>query len=192
MNKQSVTALRSKSDRSVVASLVLFTLVLAGASRVDAADVATSRPTLATVVTKLSSGSAPSRNSVERVVGVKLKQTSSTDSFLIYTSSARVLADARLTRVELRLARKGVDVTAGPLLILEVDTAPKRCFDRSAAFEAFGPLELWQTPSGKSVDELTAFSRVEPWGRFSIGFTERTPKCVASITFNHALSKTEA
>jgi hypothetical protein len=116
---------------------------------------------------------------------VKLKQKGSTGSFLIYKSSVRILTDARLVEVELRVPRKDATVTAGPLLILRVDDSEARCVDRVGTLEAFAPLELTQAPSGNSVKEETTYSRTEAWGRFSVGFAERAPDCLASVTFSH-------
>jgi hypothetical protein len=159
----------------------------------QAAKARKSRPPLESVIVKLSDGSMPSRASVERILGVKLKPMKKdriaipNPHFTTYVSSARLLADARLVEVELRVAKPGAVVTAGPLLILSVDDRSKQCVDRATALETYGPLELSQTPKGHSVNEQTSYSRTTSWGKFSIGFAERSPDCLASVVFDHNL-----
>jgi hypothetical protein len=132
------------------AMLVLFCLFAVRSIDAGRAHAAVSKPSLQTVINRLSDGTVPSRSSVEKRLGVKLIQSDGSESFVIFTSSVRSLADARLREVELRVARKGAEVTAGPLLILRVDNTSKRCVDRSATLKTYGPLELSQVPSGTS------------------------------------------
>jgi hypothetical protein len=178
----------SRTTRPVpFAFTVCLALFAAGAGGTSAVAAPSARPSLASVVKKLSAGSTPSRSSVEKTLGVKLKQIGSTGSFVIYKSSARVLADARLVEVELRVPRKGADVTAGPLLIIGVDDSAERCIDRTATLKTYAPLELTQVPSGNSLDETTVYSRTQAWGTFAVGFAERSPECLGTITFSHDL-----
>lgn len=39
-------------------------------------------------------------------------------------------------------------------------------------------------PRGRSPDEQTSYSTRQPWGRLSFGFSERNPKCVATVVID--------
>jgi hypothetical protein len=73
------------------------------------------------------------------------------------------------------------------LLILRVDNRAKRCIDRAATLQRYGPLQLSQSPRGGSLDEETSFTRAELWGKISFGFAERKPDCLSSVVFDHKL-----
>ncbi len=163
---------------AAVCSVAVFT-----ATAVEAA----TPKTLASFVERLSNGSVPSTKSVEQLTGNKLRAEAGTDSFAVYSSGAKKLKDARLTRLELRVARKGVAVTAGPLVIVSVDNQGRNCIDRKEVLEAFGPLTLAQVASGSSINAKTFYSRIESWGTVSLGFSAASPDCLASISFAHLL-----
>eukprot|EP01113_Clastostelium_recurvatum_P007325 TRINITY_DN13407_c0_g1_i1.p1 TRINITY_DN13407_c0_g1~~TRINITY_DN13407_c0_g1_i1.p1 ORF type:complete len:171 (-),score=26.88 TRINITY_DN13407_c0_g1_i1:51-563(-) len=77
----------------------------------------------------------------------------------------------------------GNGATAGPILNINIATpSHPPSLSRAEIQRRHGPLELSEVPRGRSLDEKTSFSRAEPWGRVSFGFTERDPDRLATIT----------
>jgi hypothetical protein len=171
----------------VLVSTLGMSLVVAVVGPSSKADAAKVRPTLGRVITKFSSDAKPTRAIVEQTLGVKLKTKGGTDAFAVYKAPAILLADARVVEVELRVARPGVEVTAGPLLVLRIDNSAKRCIDRETTLQKYGPLQLSQAPRGGSLDDEASFARTETWGQISVGFAERASTCLSSVTFNYDL-----
>lgn len=63
-------------------------------------------------------------------------------------------------------------------LVLRIGGA---CVPRTDVIRRHEGLEITGTPRGGSLDEETAWSRSEPWGRLSFGFAERDPDCLSSV-----------
>lgn len=140
------------------------------------------KPTsLIMVIDALRSASRLDRATVEHATGAKLTSASENGSFSFFESHDVKLHDVTLGKIDYREPRTGDNATAGPLLNLKVIGCPKR-----ADIEArYGPFQVVGVPRGRSLDEETQLARTEPWGKLSFGFSERTPACLTTITFDH-------
>jgi hypothetical protein len=150
----------------------------------EVAGAATSRPTLDAVIRKLSTDTIPSRKEGEKILGVKLKPDGGSNFYDFLKSPSRLLADTRLVSIDFRTPKPGAETT-GPVLILNVDNSKKRCIDRSLILKQYSRLALASAPSPNSVNSTTDYSSPETWGRFSVGFSQQSPNCLAFVVFDY-------
>ncbi len=62
-------------------------------------------------------------------------------------------------------------------------TVAGQCVARRDILARYPRLEITSAPRGRSLDEQTYYSRIEPWGKMSFGFAERDPECLSSVLF---------
>jgi hypothetical protein len=135
---------------------------------------------LNTVVNSVRVSAKLDKAGVEQMLGVKLVGEAGSDAFNFYSASGGQLDGMAVTAIDYREPKPGSDATAGSMLNLKVKG---KCPKRSDLEARFGKLTLTGYPRGKSLDEESSWSRIEPWGRLSFGFAERNPDCLSSITF---------
>ena len=59
----------------------------------------------------------------------------------------------------------------------------ERCIDRNELLDSFDNLELYETPRGHSIHEVTSWMSVSAKSEFSLGFKEKSPDCLGTITY---------
>jgi len=57
------------------------------------------------------------------------------------------------------------------------------CISLDTVRAHYGTLAITDYPRGRSLDEVTSFTAILPWGRLSFGFSERNPGCLSEICF---------
>ena len=83
----------------------------------------------------------------------------------------------RIAQVDLRL---GLGAGDPGFVVLNLDDG---CVSLRAVQVHYNDLKISDTPRGRSLDEVTAYSASLPWGMLSFGFTARSPECLASVAF---------
>ncbi len=122
-----------------------------------------------------------SKKKVETLLKTSLSETDNTgnDVFQFYESPPVTLKDGVVIRnIDLRIKRIGPHPG---FMVLEIKG---QCITLDQIRRRYGPLEITEAPRGRSLDEETSHSAMQPWGKLSFGFAERNPDCLASIVFN--------
>jgi hypothetical protein len=138
------------------------------------------RSSIPAVVEAVRASPKLSKASVEQLLGVKLVTLPGNDAFNLYKGGAGKLDGMAVTAVDFREPKAGGGATAGPLLNLKV---AGKCLKRADLEAKYGKMKLTGSPRGRSLDEESSWSLIEPWGRLSFGFAERNPDCLSSVTF---------
>jgi len=79
-----------------------------------------------------------------------------------------------------------IDLRVGPedsdpgFLVLRVAGT---CINLDEVRARYGTLAITDHPRGRSLDEVTAFTSNEPWGKLSFGFAVRNPDCLSGVAF---------
>lgn len=120
-----------------------------------------------------------SRSVVERLTGAKLSLVSR-DVFDFYEARNVKLKGATIDLIDYREPSRVGRAVRGPFFATTLGGA---CIHKSEIFSLYRHLAITDVPRGHSLDEETAFSKAEPWGRVSFGFSERSPDCLKSVVF---------
>lgn len=124
-----------------------------------------------------------STDKVEAALSTRLAERvePSNEVFRFFEAASVQLADGVvISNVDLRIKRAG----AHPgFLVLSVGGT---CVALDQIRRHYGGLEITQAPRGRSLDEATTYTSMQPWGEMSFGFKERNRDCLAYIVFNPA------
>ncbi|MDR2208787.1 MAG: hypothetical protein LBE22_07455 [Azoarcus sp.] len=119
---------------------------------------------------------------VEKVLGSKLIETSSTKTFVIH-ETGQLLFEEGLSIKEVHLRLR---VATNEMIRLIVDLSDEAsCFALDRITNSYPSVKVSPLggPRGRSLDEETHYWAERPWGHISFGFKERRPKCLSSIIF---------
>lgn len=113
------------------------------------------------------------------VLPVGFVQASRRSSFTVYRGGAASLAEGvELASVEVRSDHE--DARLG-LISIQLTGI---CVTLAQVREHYPDIVLSDTPRGRSLEEVTGFSAVKPWGKVSFGFKERNRECLATVTID--------
>lgn len=120
-------------------------------------------------------------NGVEALFGpLQPREQAGDGPFAFYKGGPVALKDGtKVAEVDLRVRK-----TAGSPSSFLVLSLEGTCVTLASVREHYAELKITQTPRGRSLDEETSHTSVQPWGRLSFGFKERNPKCLSSIAFD--------
>jgi len=124
------------------------------------------------------------RAKVERVLGVELfdsdrRQFAIQPSFQPLEGGPVRLADGLVIEtVDLRV-RPEQESHPGFLGLRVAGT----CIRLDAVRARYGALTVTDRPRGRSWDEVTSYTTIEPWGELSFSFAERNRDCLSSVAF---------
>lgn len=93
---------------------------------------------------------------------------------------------SQIAEVDLRL---GLAPGDPGFIVLGLDDG---CMTLHAVRTHYNDLKITDTPRGRSLDEVTAYSVSLPWGRLSFSFKERNRQCLASVAFDPKEGQTQA
>ncbi len=120
------------------------------------------------------------REKIELSFSAKLKEVDQNSYTVFYTGGGVPLANGVLiSTIDLRLGREVGDSYA----FLSIGLSGG-CVSLGDVRAHFGPLEITETPRGRSLDEKTYHTTRLAWGELSFGFAERNPSCLALIVFD--------
>ena len=57
------------------------------------------------------------------------------------------------------------------------------CISLDEVRARYGTLAITDRPRGRSLDEVTSFTTIQPWGKLTFSFTVRNPDCLSSVAF---------
>lgn len=117
---------------------------------------------------------------VERITGAALRGTDDSNASFAFYKGQGAKSGGYTLGVDLRLPVAGSDATGGALLALNLSG---QCARRAEVEARYGPLTLAQVPRGRSADEKAYWSRREPWGDLSFGFSLVHDDCLSSVVF---------
>lgn len=103
--------------------------------------------------------------------------------FITSRASHVVLNDIPFREVELRAARPGAAVTAGPILILRVDLEAGACIPADDVLGAYPDLEWSHPPSPHAMDPDETRERRQGAARLFFAFPASGPDCLRVITY---------
>jgi hypothetical protein len=141
----------------------------------------TSQMTLWQVIETLAKQVPFSKAKVESVLSIRLLESDerSNDVFQFFKGeSIELMNGIAVSGVDLRIKREGPHPG---FLVLGLQGS---CIGLEEVRKYYSNLEITSTPRGGSLDEVTAHSTQQPWGRLSFGFKERKTECLASIVFD--------
>ena len=120
---------------------------------------------------------------IERAVGATLRQTDDSNASFAFYAAEGVRSGPYTLGVELRTPVRGGGATSGALLMLNLAGG---CSRRADVEARYGPLILSQPPRADAPNAEAHWSRREPWGDLSFGFSALDPDCLTSVVFTLA------
>jgi len=128
---------------------------------------------------------------IERLLGVALSDTDPrtlvfqpTSSRFLEGGPVTLANDVEIENVDLRVKHR--EGHPG-FLVLNLSG---RCIDLGTVRVHYLNLRVTDRPRGRSLDEVTSYTTVLPWGELSFSFKERNPDCLSSIAFAPMTGKT--
>ena len=135
-----------------------------------------SKPTLYALIDALAASPPRDHETVERVLETSLTPVSED----AYQARDVTFGDVTIDLIDYRLP-PGDDAGFGPLLALTISGS---CIAQSDIMIRYG-LDTVRSPSGHSTSELTYWSRHQPWGELSFGFSAPTSdSCLRNVVFD--------
>ncbi|RYE96291.1 MAG: hypothetical protein EOO77_41260 [Oxalobacteraceae bacterium] len=122
-------------------------------------------------------------DTIERIVGVTLRQTGDSNASFTFYAADHVVSGSMTLDVEMRSPVQNGRATSGTLLMLNLAGG---CTRRKAVEARYGPLTLSQPPRADAPGAEAHWSRREPWGDLSFGFSADRPDCLTSVVFSIA------
>jgi hypothetical protein len=118
---------------------------------------------------------------LEAALGVAFSLDGEHEYFRFYKAGGLALCDGVVIEsLDLRIKKE--QPHPGFLVLTLAGT----CVARAEVMRRYDGLRLTEYPRGRSLDEEAHYSRHEPWGDLSFGFSERARDCLRSIVFNPA------
>jgi hypothetical protein len=143
--------------------------------------------TLWQAITALAQQIPFSKNKVETLLSTQLSETANpqaNDAYFLYESTPISIADGVIVQnVDLRIKRVGQHPG---FLVLEIGGT---CITLDQIRARYADLEITDAPRGRSPNDVTSHTTVQPWGELSFSFKESSPECLASIAFEPRKAK---
>lgn len=121
-----------------------------------------------------------SKNSIESLLGIVLKEERNAPFVLLTSKPAIKLADSVVVDKVSLFIRPSMVFDEKSAFSLELSEA---CIPLTAVREHYGQLTLTQHPRGRSLEETTVYTVNQSWGSLAFAFKERQPECLFSLTF---------
>jgi hypothetical protein len=145
----------------------------------------TRKPTLWQAIKALSN-SGLTREGVSQALATSLSEMRRTQHTIFFEGTEVALdADLKIAKIDLRLKLEDeTNPSKTPpkpgFLVLEM-SGP--CVFLDEVKEKYEALQITDIPRGRSVNEATTHTSIQPWGSLSFGFKEDRPKCLAFVAF---------
>jgi len=173
---------KNREIQNLVVRVILCLIVGGKIGWVDAKGIAmkTNEMTLWRVVEALVMQIPFTQEKVELSLSTKLRRVDQNPYTVFFAGGGVSLADdVLISTIDLRLGREVGDSYG--FMAIGLSGA---CVSIEDVRVHYGPLEITETPRGRSPDEKTYHTAKQAWGELSFGFSERNPNCLALIVLD--------